>query len=176
MSLIPTLNFDILETYDLRILRIADLSEWKHLVKESTYIDITTPARKTSVTQYFDKGAVNIFNSNNLSLSDGTLTSLPDGVYKIKLYVCEGEEFSYEACYLRTVKTQLRLNQILISMGLCNCELPKNILDKYLEIELLLKSAHANVIDGNINQGMCEYEKALDKLDDLENCANLNCE
>lgn len=178
-TLIPKLNFDILETYDLRILRIADTSDWKHLKTETSYIDIITPARKKPVTHYFNKDSINIFNSNNLELTctdckDG-LQKLPDGIYNIKIYVCEGAEFFYSACYLRTVSTQLRLNQILINLGLCNCTPDTSVMDRYNEIDMLLTSAHANVIDGNINQGSCEYFKALELLDNLENC-NVNCE
>ena len=43
-------------------------------------------------------------------------------------------------------------------------------MDKYLEIELLLKSAHANIRDGNCKQASCEYEKAVGLLEDFENC------
>ena len=76
----------------------------------------------------------------------------------------------YEACYLRTVRVRLRLDEVLISVGLCNCKPNKEIVSKYFEIDLLLMSAHANVRDGNIHQGKCEYDKALELLERLESC------
>lgn len=173
--MIPIINFDILETYDLRILRIADTSEWKHLISEPSYIDITVPARKKAVTLYFDKNSVNIFNSNNLEITNSSLDKLPDGIYKLKVYVCEGCEFYHEAYYLRTVRAKLRLNQIIIGLGLCNCHPDEVLLNKIVEIDFLFKSAHANVIDGNTKQGMCEYEKAISLLDDLEHCSKTKC-
>ena len=46
----------------------------------------------------------------------------------------------------------------------------KCILDTYTEIELLIKSAHANLRSGNIKQTACEYDKAIEMLEDFENC------
>lgn len=175
-KLIPKLDFDVLDTYSVGILRIADLSVWKHLSEEATYLDITTPGKKTATTYEWTQGKIHYFNGTTLETNcdedddecdDGCL---PDGIYKLKLYVCEGEKFYKEKCYLRTVKSLLRLDEILISMAL-NCCLPdKKIMDKYLEIELLIKSAHANLRNGNILEASCHYEKAVDLLDDFENC------
>jgi len=170
----PTIDFDILDTYDLRVMRIVDMSDWKHLVTESSYIEVTTPGRKVPVLNYFKKGKINVLNNNNLELSTadnvGTLGSMPDGIYTIKVYICEGETFFKEVCYLRTVNTMLELDKRLISMNLCSCDADKTTLEKYLEAELLLKSAHANTRDGNFTQAICEYEKAKKILCELESC------
>lgn len=173
-QLIPRIDFLVLDTYDIRVLLIVDNSNWQHLSEESSYIDITTPGRKNAVTHFFRKEKINIYNSNLLELScedcpDG-LGDLPDGIYEIEVYACEGDKFSEKKYYLRTVKALLRLDQVLINMAL-NCCLPdKAVMDRYLEIELLLKSAHANLRDGNIKQTSCEYEKAVELLDDFETC------
>jgi hypothetical protein len=170
MSLTPNLKFDILDTYDKRILRIADISEWKHLVSEESFIDIEVPARTSVTTQRFQKESINIFNSNNLEITSDDLQELPDGIYKFTIYVCKGDKFSYSAYYLRTVDTLLRLDQILIDLKLHCCIPDDKLLNKYSEIELLIKGAHAHLRDGDVNQASCLYEKALDLLEGLEEC------
>lgn len=172
--LTPILNFDIIPTCDLRTLYIVDLSKWLHLSTKETKVDIILPGEKEATTHYYIKSKINIFNSNNLGLSCEDCASglgvLPDGVYKIKIYVCEGDVFSYEACYLRTVKTQLALDQVFIDLYAACCLPKQQILEKIFEIELLLKSAHANVKDGNIEAGKCHYDKAVELLEELEKC------
>lgn len=173
-TLTPNIEIDIQPTHDLRVLKIEDISDWKHLAGERSYINITTPGRKNPVTNYFQKGKVNIFNSNNLDLSTSTTTKalpeLPDGIYHIKVFACEGCKFFKELYYLRTVRTMLDLDMKLMSMDLCSCNADENTLNKYLMAELLLESAHANTRDGQINQAMCEYEKAKELLKELEGC------
>ncbi len=174
MSLQPTLKFDVLDTYDKRILRIADISEWKHLTKEETFIDIEVPARKAITTQRFQRESINIYNSNNLEITNNKLEDLPDGIYKFTIYVCKGDKFSYSAYYLRTVDTLLRLDQVLIGLKLNCCVPDNNIINKYSEIELLIKGAHAHLRDGDISQAGCLYEKSLDLLESLEDCLDKN--
>lgn len=172
--MIPKLDFDILDTYDLRVMRVVDNSSWEHLYKETTYIDVITPAKTKPVTNYFYKDKINTLNSNNLELTmthqKGELQPLPDGVYKIKIYVCEGDKFSYETCYLRTIKTMIELDKVLIDMNVKGCETDAKTLERYLKIELLLKSAHANVRQGNVEQGMCEFDKAKDMIAKFKTC------
>lgn len=174
--LLPQLCYDVLETYDLRILRIADLSHWKHLSEESSFIDIKTPGSKHFVTNYFRKNKINYYNSNNLELTCETcedgLGYLPDGIYTIKIYVCEGDKFYYEAKYLRTTKALLRLDKILINLHLACCLPEKKLLEKYLAIDLMIKAAHANLREGNTEQASCQYNKATELLEDFENCTD----
>lgn len=162
---LPKLDYEILPTYDVRVMRVADISEWEHLISEPSYIDIKTPARKNSVTLYFQKEKINTFNSNNLELSTNTLSPLPDGLYTIKIYICEGDKFCKERHYLRTVQTFIELDEALISLHTSCCGVDEKKLKEYLKIEILLKSAHANTRRGNINQAMCEYDQAKELLE-----------
>jgi len=162
---LPKLDYEILPTYDVRVMRVADISDWEHLISEPSYIDIKTPARKNSVTLYFQKEKINTFNSNNLELSTNTLSPLPDGLYTIKIYICEGDRFCKEGYYLRTVRTFIELDEALISLHTDCCGVDEKKLKEYLKIEILLKSAHANVRRGNINQAMCEYDQAKELLE-----------
>jgi len=190
-ALKPTLCFDVLDTYDLKILKIADTSDWKHLKGEDTYLKITTPGRKDPIVRNFRQGAINYFNTENLDLEcpecdnvqcddcgcedkkcKENLGHLPDGIYKITLQICEGDKFSYIAHYLRTTWLLYKLDKILIDLHV-NCCLPKEkLVEKYLEIELLIKSAHANIRNGNIKTASCDYDKAVELADDFEDCVD----
>lgn len=176
----PELYFDILDTYDLRIFRLLDLSEWNDFENITAYVEITAPARKESKTYELEKNKINIFNSNSIGITCATdfdgLVDLPDGIYKIKIYVCDEDEvISYEACYLRTTKAMLRLDKILIGLDVSCCDLKRSNLERYFKIELLIKSAHAHVRDGNIIKGSRDFNMALDLLDEFENCIDKDC-
>ena len=164
----PKIDIEILPTYDVRVLRIADISEWEHLITESSYIDIKLPAKKNPTTLYFQKNRINTFNSANLEISTSSLESLPDGLYTIRVYICEGCKFYKEVKYLRTVKALLDLDEILISLHKECCGIDDNLLNEYLRIEILLKSAHANIRKGNFSQGMCEYEQAIELIENYK--------
>jgi hypothetical protein len=170
----PLLNIEILPTYDSRVLLLADSSNWLHLEDEPTYIDITTPGRKKPVTKVFNKGKITIYNSNTLDLTCATdesgLTSLPDGIYTFKLYVCEGDQFSETVHYLRTVNLQVRLDNFLIKNTIDNCQDYRYCMELYFKMQLLLDGAHAHLRRGNIKRAFYNYEKALDMMDSLENC------
>jgi hypothetical protein len=175
----PTINFDILETYDQKVMRILDTSDWKHLKGVDTFLDITLPSRTNAVTKEVTQGAISVFNAWNLGLVSEpyTETPLPDGVYKIRLYICDEEDkFSTTKYVLRTVKLMHRLDELLMELDLC-CSLPrKTAVEKYFEIYLLLKSAHANTRQGNLEQAMCEWNKAKELMDDYEHCIkDKNC-
>lgn len=175
MSLLtPKVDFDILDTYDLRVLRIIDMSDWKHLINETTYISIITPGRTKEVLQYFKKDKINLFNSNTLDLGltdfEGGLVALPDGIYKIRVFVDGDNSFCKEVHYLRTVNLMLELDKALIAMDLCSCSEEDKNIEVYAKAELLIHSAHANTRDGNINQAICEYEKAKVLLEELRGC------
>jgi hypothetical protein len=171
--MIPKIDFDILETYDQTVMRILDTSSWKHLAGVDTFLDITLPSRTNVITKEFTQNAINVYNAWNLGLvaEQDTETPLPDGIYKIRLYICDQEnKFSTTKYILRTVKLLHKLDELLIELDLC-CSLPKKTAkEKYLEIYLLLKSAHANTRQGNLEQAICEWNKAKELMEDYEKC------
>lgn len=170
----PTLNIEILPTYDSRVLLVTDASVWLHLQKEPVFLDITTPARKTSVTFPFVKNKTVSLNSNNLDLTcsedEEGLIELPDGVYKFRLYVCDGEKFCETLYYLRTVNLQIRLDNFLIKNTVDGCKDNSKCIDIYFKVQLLLDGAHAHIRRGNVERASYNYNLALEILDDLENC------
>jgi hypothetical protein len=174
MSLKPNLSFEIIPTFDTRLLIIADTSDWKHLIDEPTYIDITLPGSKNEITHPFQKSVLNKYNSGNLAYGctvncEDDLVDLPDGIYKIKVYVCEGNKFSKEGNYLRTVLTELRLYKVIVNMNL-ECNPNSACINQIMHIKLLLEGAKADILFGNIKSAKAKFDKAVDLLEDLEHC------
>lgn len=174
----PILDFNVLCVTDLRNFMVADLSLWKHLETEPSYVDIKTPGRAEAVTLNWEKGKVNIFNSSNLGITPTTsvdaLITLPDGLYHICVYICEGCKFRVDKYYLRTVHTQLQLDQALIKLDLSKCSKESCYLDKILEANQLLLSAHANAKDGNYTEAVADYDTAKELLDEILECDDCN--
>jgi hypothetical protein len=172
---LPTLNIEFIPTFDSRVMLISDASVWLHLQGEQTFLDITTPGRTGFITIPFTKDKITSLNSNNLDITcaddESGLISLPDGVYTIVLKVCDGEKFSATFYYLRTVQLEIRLDNILIKNTIDNCSDNKNCLDLYFNIRILIDSAHAHTRRGNIKEASYRYNRALDMVEDLEECS-----
>jgi len=179
MSLKPIISFEVISTFDSRLLIVADTSEWKHLSEETTTMDIVLPGSKRTTTNYFQKGKLNKYNSGNLSFGcvvecEDDLVSLPDGIYKLTLNVCEGNKFSKEAHYLRTVLTEIRIMKFLTGLNL-DCNPETSCINQVIHIKLLLEGAKADVLFGNIKSAKAKFDKAVELLDDLEHCSCNNC-
>jgi|TARA_Y100000289_G_C3899387_1_gene138353 hypothetical protein len=170
----PVLNFEVFPTYDARILILADISIWKHLVDEPTYIDITIPGSQSAVRHSYPKGKVTTYNASSLNYGcssgcDDDLPDLPDGIYKIKIFVCEGTQFSYERHYLRTVKLELRIQKQIMGLNL-ECVPDSSCLNKIMQAEFMIRGAKADMLFGNIKAAKRKYDLAMDIVDDLEHC------
>jgi len=170
----PTLNIEFIPTYDSRVLLVSDASVWLHLEEEQTFLGITTPGRTNRLVVPFTKGKITSLNSNNLELtcaeSEAGLISLPDGVYKFDLFVCDGDKFSESFYYLRTVNLQTRLDNFLIKQTINNCDDNTACIDKYFKMQLLIDAAHAHVREGNVKRAAYHYQEVLEMMDELENC------
>lgn len=180
MSVKPIISFEVIPTFDSRLLIIADTSEWKHLEEETTLIDITLPGSKRDITQPFQKGKLNKYNSGNLSYGcavecEDDLVPLPDGIYTIRVYVCEGNKFSEEAHYLRTVLTEIRIMKFLVSLNL-DCNPDSSCIKQVIHIKLLLDGAKADLMFGHIKSAKAKFDKAVDLLDNLEGCDCSKCD
>jgi len=175
-SLLPSIDFYVQPTYDVRIMGVVDVSRWEHLDVEPSYIDVIIPGRQRAVTNHFQKGKVNILNSNNLDITctdcKDKLAALPDGMYCITVYVCEGDKFSKQKYYLRTVKAALRLDKILIRLDTSPCSLDTEKLEMYDKANLLLDTAHAHTRYGNVDRAMQLYNQAIEMIEELEDCVD----
>ena len=69
-------------------LKVVDLSVWGLIETKPSIIEITVPGYASPITKFYDKNKLNVFNSSMLGLNcEGQegLTTLPDGIYTIKV-------------------------------------------------------------------------------------------
>jgi len=170
----PVLNFEVTPSWDSRVLVITDISDWKHLIDEPSYIEITLPGSKTPVRHSYSKNKVMVFNASTLNYGcnsgcEDELPTLPDGIYKIKIYVCEGTQFSYERHYLRTVNLEIRLQREIMAIDV-DCMPNSSCLNKMIEAEFMIKGAKADIFFGNIQASQRKYKKACDIVEHVEHC------
>ena len=166
-----TIDFQVLETFDTRYLSVADYSDWGLAESRNAIIEITLPASDKPVTHYFDKKAINRFNSILLGLNCSGVENLdlPDGIYTITV---KGSPDKYKKTrtFLKTTQTKLKLDTILINnVSSCN-DIDGKIVDEILEIEILIKAAEANIRYGNECEAFELFQKAQKLIDRKLNC------
>ena len=170
----PVLNFEVTPSWDKRVLVVTDISDWKHLIDEPSYIEITLPGSKNAVRHSYSKNKVMVFNASTLNYGcssgcEDELPPLPDGIYKIKIYVCEGTQFSYERQYLRTVSLEVRLQREIMALDI-ECMPNSGCLNKIIEAEFMIKGAKADIFFGNITSAQRKYKQAVDIVEHIEHC------
>lgn len=170
-------DFVVVPSGDPKYILVVDTSEWAHIINKTSIIEITMPGKKTYATQYFDKGKVNIFNSQNLgytcSDSKSNLIDLPDGIYKITVKGSP-DSFNRTRYYLRTELTELELGKLFINNGLKYSEIDKEFFEElYFGAELNLKAAKIFVAEGDIqraNYHLNEAQTIIEKYKDCKDC------
>ena len=114
-----TIDFQVLETFDTRYLSVADYSDWGLAESRNAIIEITLPASDKPVTHYFDKKAINRFNSILLGLNCSGVENLdlPDGIYQ---FTVKGspDSFNFKRDFLKTDLTQLDLDKFIVSFDI----------------------------------------------------------
>lgn len=159
------IDFNVLEIDNLKTLSIVDVSNWGAIEKEPSIIEIKLPGARKPITHFFEKNAINNFNSINLEINcvdkcEGfVLNDLPDGIYNITVKGSPSEYF-IEKDYIRLTKIKLELDKKLISADMkgCGCTSP------LIDVEMLLKSAEANIRLGNTCNAKEDYLKATKLL------------
>lgn len=172
------IDFQIYDSKDPKKFIVLDTSNWGHIQEKPSIIEIILPGEVEPVVHYFNKNAVNIFNSTNLHLScndcNDSNIDLPDGIYDITVKGSP-DTFNSNLSYLRTTNTQLKLDKLYIKLSL-ECYKSDNDISKQIhklnEIELLLKSAEANVRYGEDCIGQELLYKAQKLIDNNQKC---NC-
>lgn len=173
------LDFEVLKTNSCKSLKILDLSNWANAEADPAYIQITTPGQTKPVTHIFRKEKRNVFNSNNLNLSDvidySDLAPLPDGMYTITLLQCEDDplavtKYHFQDCIIRC-QVARKLLAVDLSCNSCRTDLIKEIQD----ISLFLDAAQANADKCNVNKAMELYRRAQKALDRISDTDSSNC-
>ena len=172
------IDFQIFPTGDPKYLLVVDSSDWQHIVNKPSIIEITMPGSKSYITHYFDKGKVNVFNSQNLgytcsSTSESELIDLPDGIYKIQVKGSP-DEFTKIRYYVRTEITELELAKLFVDNGIKYNEINKEFFDKlYDDAHLNLLAAKMFIKTGDIqrsNYHLTEAQRLIEKYRDCDDC------
>ena len=173
-NLNPILDFQIVPTYDPRLIIVYDNSYWASIADKPSIMEVTLPGYTNSVVHYFEKNQVNTFNSINLNMNcpsgdcneDFELNNLPDGIYHLKL-IGSPDTYNISKYYLKTSSLQLDIDSLYIMKAD-----DEKVFDKIQKIESIIKYAEAALRKGNINLSSVLYKKAKKEVDRLkENCS-----
>ncbi len=167
------IDFQVLETHDPRRILVSDFSEWLHLDKEQSSIEVTVPNRDP-VMLPFKKFAINGLNSVNLGLgcgNEGEFLDLPDGIYKITVLGCP-DKFQKTRYYLQNDIAQGKLDKLFTMVNYdCN-NVDKERREKLLTLDYLMRTAEAASRKGNITLSEDFFECALEQIDSYLRCDN----
>ena len=165
------IDFDIINcSTNCKALQIVDLSNWGPASMTTSIISITPPGSPTAIDNIFQKEKVNVFNTNNLGLTGITdyssLPVLPDGIYKICVSVCVGEE-TVQVCkyFLQDCEIKCKLSRKIISVDLNCSPCRSSLINELQDVDLFLDAAQAQVQNCNPNKAMEYYRKASQMLD-----------
>ena len=176
------IDFDVNHcSTNCKVLQVSDLSNWGPATNNIALISITTPGSNTPVENIFQKHKVNVFNSNNLNLSDVTdyssLGIIPDGVYKICVKTCITPNIDpptspptidfEETCkyVLFDCSLRCRVSREIISIDLNCSPCRATLLAELQDVLLFLDAAQAQVANCNATKAMELYRKASQLLD-----------
>lgn len=169
------IDFEVIPTYEVYTLIIADSSEWKYLVNNEAVIGITLPNSKKEILHAFKKKSLNVFNSNNLGLtcvkecSEQEYTPIPDGLYTITLY-SSSEYEKKEKWYFKTDNLQLELDKIFIKLGFEYKEDDNYFREELQKADFFLKAVHSAIRLGDQIKAQRYFEVALKLVDNFKNC------
>ena len=172
------IDFQIYDSRDPKTIIILDTSEWLHIYRKPSIIEIILPGDSKPITHYFDKKSVNVLNSLNLNISCGNCfdvnDDLPDGIYQITVKGSP-DRFNKNKKYIRTTKTQLDLDNLYISLSLECFKDDNDIKNKIKDlnyIQLLLKASEANLRHDNSYVAQDLLFKAQDLIRKYKKCTN----
>lgn len=170
------IDFQVYDSGDPDILMIMDFSNWALIESQPAVIQITVPGSIKPIMFNFEKGQINAYNSTNLGTSctagcgEGEVSSLPDGIYEIKL---EGSPNTYfkKRYYLKTDKTRLELDKIIFKLGLnFEQELVEEKIKGIQLIDFLLMAAKSSTKLGEISYASSHFKEVLRLIEKEKNC------
>lgn len=178
------LDLDIIATHSPKTLGVVDISIYKtNQVINSPTLEITPPAFG-KVSMIFTARDVNIFNSNNLKLSDSInadgLIDLPDGIWKFKYSISPATDNFIRKKYFRTDLIQNKYYQAFLEADFSECTdessycLPSNSKkdkeNKLREIELMINGCIAAANRNEDELAMSMYKRADGLLNRINIC------
>jgi hypothetical protein len=147
------LDFQVIPTYDPKVILISDLSQWAAMYGYEAVMEAILPGYKESKLMYWSKDQVNVYNSMTFGLScteecKAVFTDLPDGVYSFTLKASDGTEKQRQ--YLKTDLLRLKIDELYITKGILCGEPEAGVKEKIQRAEFYLRAAEANMRLGNM--------------------------
>ena len=165
------IDFQIIETQDSRRILVSDFSEWLHLDKEQSSIEVTVP-NKPPVMLPFKKFAINGLNSANLGLgcdAEGNLLDLPDGIYKIRVLGC-ADQFQKTKYYLKNDIAQGKLDKLFTLVDYDSINVDKDRRDKLLTMDYLMRTAESATRQGNLTLAEEFFTTVVEQINNYLRC------
>ena len=158
------IDFEVLKTNTCKVLKVLDLSNWASAEDDAAYLSITTPGATIPVTHVLRKGRINVYNTNNLNLSDVSdysyLGALPDGIYTLTLSQCQNDPLAVTKYHLQDCQIRCQVARKLIAVDLTCQPCRKELLHQIQDIILYLDGAQAQTDVCNVNKAMEYYRRA----------------
>jgi hypothetical protein len=162
------LDFQVLPSYDPKVIMIADNSQWGGMSRFEATLKIIPPGYDSPKTIYWQKDRINVLNSFVLELScvencEPTFVDLPDGVYSLTLTAADGTERQRQ--YLKTDLLRLKIDGLYIDNALTCRDVDKQKMSKIRMAEFYLKAAEANIRLGRMieaNELYCLAQKMVE--------------
>lgn len=171
------IDFEVIPTYEVFTLIVADNSDWKYLENNEAVIGIKVPNSSNEILNAFVKKSLNIFNSNNLGVScfkDGVAqeyVAIPDGIYTIKLY-SSSEYKNKEKFFFKTDSLQLEVDKAFVKLGTQYKPEDDNIIQSLLTIQFFIDETHAAIRIGENLIAQRNFETAQELLKKHQDCKN----
>lgn len=181
-----SLDVGIVPTYNPKTLAIADLSIYGPSGQVSAPTLEITPPGFGKVALPFIPRAVNIFNSNNLKITDTldteNLVPLPDGIWRLKYSIAPSLQVFVNRKYLRTDQLQTKYLKTFLTIDLSESDCASELyclprknhagirkIEKLREIELMINGA---ISAGNLGEDIyaTELYKRANRLIELVTC------
>jgi hypothetical protein len=163
-KLIPKIDFHPLPIVNSKWMYIFDSSDWKHLAGEVKYIGIKVPGSRKFQEHYYSGNTINTFNSNTIGLSEGLeqdcLIPLPDGIYEVEVYLCQGTELKEVKLFYRYDQLQEAIDEKILQMSTSY----KYDYNKFDDIYKLLEGSKSFARCGDFSQAMDLYNQVNDML------------
>ena len=176
MTSVPLLNISLLDTYNPTVLSILDVSEYPiGYIVQNPYVEITPPGF-SKVTSIFTPKSINIFNAPTLGLApSGTLSPLPDGLYKIRYSIQPNHINLIDRDYYKIDQLKEAYDRGFLKLGLtiCNSNAEEKMRLLLDEAELYIQGAVAAANSCNVKLAQELYKKAQKILEKLNCYASL---
>lgn len=174
MSFIPELDLFIMDSHDVRLLVITDISYYPSL------FTITSPTLSIKIPGYsrermipFIPREINVFGANTLEIGcAGTSCKdmpLPDGVYTLKYAIIPAYQYNVTKTFLRVDALCQKYDEVFLHLEMFQCDMQTKR-NKKMELEkaeLLIQGAIAAANKCATDLAMELYQKAQSILNKM---------